>query len=537
MPTLEARARRAYRLLRGQPLLVQAVAAVAALSLVGGVVTVGAKGGGSDRTSALVAGEPGGGVGTQQPGAPFEQGPPGTTPAAPGEPGAPVGETPGLPGAGTFVGGGGGLTGPGGGVPAPIRLTASDRGVTAKTVKVVFPWFTQGPSDEATGTHTDIENQEDAIRAFVNDINAHGGILGRSIDPLVVPYNTLNTNDMVAKCEKWAKDDKVFAVVDGVGAWHSEHQLCLTQQNKTPLLSGWTTVSDWTKRGEPYLWWTGPTAEEIVDHTILWANRKGLLTRANQHEVAMAFSDRDVDKLVLKHMQAALKRLNLSIALEVIPFSPHSAQAALPGAITRLKGKGIKKLIGMLPFTTFASWLNHAEAQDFYPRYILSDFESGMVVAEALFGPAHPRSLHRAIGPVSLDLGVENNPAKFSAEEKRCAAIWAKAFPEEDPLGKAGVGMRWCQGVSVFTEGARRATLTNGGSLTRLNWAASMATIRDLPGAMTPSLSWAPGDYAGTEWMKIVEVRTSGCSEALDDDGNGACHIQVEPFARIKRFS
>ena len=41
-----------------------------------------------------------------------------------------------------------------------------------------------------------------------------------------------------------------FVVVNR-GAWEGDSQLCITQEGKTPMLSQWGTVTDWTTKASP----------------------------------------------------------------------------------------------------------------------------------------------------------------------------------------------------------------------------------------------------------------------------------------------
>ena len=59
--------------------------------------------------------------------------------------------------------------------------------------------------------------------------------------------------------------DPAFAVLDGLGAWEGDNQLCITQEGHTPMLAQWTTVTDWTQQAAPYLWWTGTDQTVLLD--------------------------------------------------------------------------------------------------------------------------------------------------------------------------------------------------------------------------------------------------------------------------------
>ena len=60
-----------------------------------------------------------------------------------------------------------------------------------------------------------------------------------------------------------------FAVLDGLGDWTGDDQLCITQEGHTPPRA-WTTVTDWTNEGSPYLWWTGPDQAAILQAVVNW---------------------------------------------------------------------------------------------------------------------------------------------------------------------------------------------------------------------------------------------------------------------------
>ena len=92
----------------------------------------------------------------------------------------------------------------------------------------------------------------------MNQINNAGGINGRKINPMIVQFDPTNDANMQSLCRQWTQGNPaVFAVVDGIGTWERDNQLCVTQQGQTPLISAWSTTTNWTNLGSPYLWWTG----------------------------------------------------------------------------------------------------------------------------------------------------------------------------------------------------------------------------------------------------------------------------------------
>jgi hypothetical protein len=301
------------------------------------------------------------------------------------------------------------------------------------------------------------------------------------------------------------------------------------------LVSGWSTVDDWTTRGAPYLWWTVPSANADIENLVLWAKQRGELTPSTR--IGVVATTRASDQLALGVMKSALDKAGLKLAVpaQVITYDRQQAVASATVAVGKMKGK-VDVLLPLLPFDTFAFWLQSAENQEFFPHYLLSDFEQELVVAEALLGMQYTKSLQHAHGPTFARLGTGGNledhyPAQYSPDEKRCTQIWLRAFPSAKALQVAGVNMRWCDSITLFLKAARRA----GPNLTRAGWAAAMASIHDEPTAMTPVMTFGPGRYAGPVAMKVVDTLTSGCKPPYDD-GDNTCTVQLEDYGPIRRF-
>jgi ABC-type branched-subunit amino acid transport system substrate-binding protein len=546
--------RRQVRLVREQPPVMRGLAAATALVLVAALGTVASRVGGHDeqRVTAANGQNPDGSPSTDgSVGTPGASGKGKTAKPKPGstsKPGAVI--TPGTPGS-TTPGSGpttpGVVTGPG--VPTPTYTAvpgpkptqpcthkATDQGVTGSSVKVVFPYFDLTAVLNITGGSDEtLENAKDAINAYVSEINAQGGIYCRKIDPIVTEFNPLNEADMDAKCRQWAEDDKVFAVVDS-DAWHSTHQLCLTQDHHIPLLTGLGLASEWTKRGAPYLWWASPTAEQTVDNWALWSKAHGHL---GSHKVGVIVSDKEEEKIGGARMVADLKRLGVAKPIyHVVPFDAAQAQPFIARAINDMSINGVDRLFMMLPFTTFATFLQAAESQDFYPKYMLSDYQSGLVTAEAVLGLQYAKSLEGAEGPSYIRLAVDEDPtlSNYAPAEKRCSAIWKKhTKPETPPAYHGGIAMRWCDHISQFALGLNLA----GPNPTRANWAQAMASIKAYPAAMSPTFTWGPGDYAGADLVSAYRVHTSvgpgKCTEKAAN-GDNTCHASLEPFGRFRVF-
>jgi hypothetical protein len=108
----------------------------------------------------------------------------------------------------------------------------SGTGVTDTAIKlgIVYPDLKAIP-----GLTIDHGDYEAAYKAIIADVNANGGINGRSIEPVFAPVNPIGTDPATAACVKLTEDDKVFAVV---GSFPTEGPGCYVTQHATAAVGG-----------------------------------------------------------------------------------------------------------------------------------------------------------------------------------------------------------------------------------------------------------------------------------------------------------
>ena len=108
-----------------------------------------------------------------------------------------------------------------GGSAVPVsQASTSSRGVSAKSINVVFPVVSLTSLAGKEGFASDVEygEQTKAIQLFVKQVNDQGGINGRTINPIITTFDPTNESDMRALCKTWTEGSPAaFAVVDGLG--------------------------------------------------------------------------------------------------------------------------------------------------------------------------------------------------------------------------------------------------------------------------------------------------------------------------------
>jgi hypothetical protein len=83
---------------------------------------------------------------------------------------------------------------------------------------------------------TDAE-QKQIYSAYIDNINAHGGINGRKIVPYFKFYTPLGTAGILSLCTSFAEDDNVFAVVGTFIDFSGDAQTCIANQKRRVLMT------------------------------------------------------------------------------------------------------------------------------------------------------------------------------------------------------------------------------------------------------------------------------------------------------------
>ena len=161
-------------------------------------------------------------------------------PAAPGTPGAPA--APAQPGA------------------RPAARTASDQGITPDAVKVGIFLIDFGRANDlgASVAGYDPATQERYARAFLDEINATGGIGGRRVVPVFRKVDILSLQSMRDACVSFGQTDRVFAVAQVLGVYGDPILVC-AQQQKLPFLSNDGAASSYYAQSRNYVITTQPS--------------------------------------------------------------------------------------------------------------------------------------------------------------------------------------------------------------------------------------------------------------------------------------
>ena len=213
---------------------------------------------------------------------------------------------------------------------------------------------------------------------------------------------------MRALCKDWTEGSPAaFAVLDGVGDWSGDNELCIAQEGHTPFLGQWTTVSNWTRQGSPYLWWTGPDDASILQAVVQWGHSTGLL--GGSRKVGIIAGDRASDQLALnQYLLPDLKRIGVQPVVETIAAQTSETAATNSDAsldVEKLRAAGVDSLIPLMPFNAFLPVLGAQTQQQYFPKLLLSDYEDSIETSLGLIPVPFQKALNGQEGVTTETLG------------------------------------------------------------------------------------------------------------------------------------
>jgi hypothetical protein len=403
--------------------------------------------------------------------------------------------------------------------PTPVtKASTSERGVTAHSINVVFPIISLTSVEGQFEVEEDAEfgEQIKAIHLFVNQINDAGGINGRTINPMIVQFDPADNTSIRALCKQWTEGNPpVFAVLDGVGTLEGDNQLCITQEGHTPMLAQWTTITDWTELGAPYLWWTGPDDAPVLSATVSWGLSSGRLGHGKK--VGVVVSDQASDQAALNYyLLPDLRKIGVTPEVETVAAdlgetAGTDSDATL--AVERLKADGVQSVIPLLPENAFLPYLGAETSQKYFPQLLLSDYQFGIEIALGLIPIPYEKALNGQEGVTTETLGGIDEPVPeaqggYDPGVRSCWTLWHKTYPQtpkgniNDFIEEQGPVQAWCQEIRLFAKAATMA----GRDLNRRTFVEAMSRITDFPGGFSPTLSYGPDKFFGPTEYRVVEV-------------------------------
>ena len=435
--------------------------------------------------------------------------------------------------------------------PSPVSsASTSSRGVTAHTINVVFPEVSLNSLAGREGFAEDAEygEQSKAIELFVKQINDSGGIDGRKINPIITTFDPTNETEMRALCKTWTEGSPAaFAVLDGIGDWTGDDELCITQEGHTPFIGAWTTVTNWTNEGSPYLWWTGPDQTNILQAVVDWGRSDHLI--GGSIKVGVIAGNGASDQVALDdYLLPDLRKAGITPVVRTINADPDDTAATdsqAPLVIQQLHSDGITSVIPLIPFNVFFPVLQAETEQEYYPKLLLSDYNGSIESSLGLLPIPYAKALNGQEGVTTETLGGIDSPRPesqggYNTGVRKCWTVWHKAYPQTPPgnmndfIEEQGPIAGWCQVIALFAAAAKNA----GPDLNRRTFVTAMSKITDFPGTWANVLSYGPDKRYGPTGYQVVKLRVNSppsplCKTTPGRPPPATCWVSVQPYAPL----
>ena len=425
------------------------------------------------------------------------------------------------------------------------QASTSDRGVSKTAINVVFPVVAVNSLAGKEGFATDKEFNEQtaAIHLYVNQINNGGGIGGRKINPIIAQFDPLNDANMQALCRQWTEGSPAaFAVVDGIGTWIEGNQLCVAQQGQTPLISAWSTTSNWTTLGSPYLWWTGADMSPVLAATVQWGLSSGRLGHGTK--VGVVVSDQAADQAALNsYLLPDLKKAGITPLVETVAGSTAqtgatNSQAQL--AVEKFKAAGVQSVFPLIPENAFFPYIGAENSQQYFPKLLLSDYQSTVEVALGLIPVPYEAALNGQEGVTTETLGGfddarPQSQGGYDPGVRSCYKTWHAYHPKPIPgtesyyIEEQGPIQAWCGAIRLFATAAKNA----GPNLNRRTFVEALSKITNYPGTLSPVWSFGSNKFYGPTQYQVVKIHnnvppSSQCKLKTNHKPQGTCWVTVQ---------
>lgn len=402
--------------------------------------------------------------------------------------------------------------------------TASDRGVTEDEIRLGI-LHTADTFFAATGSST--KSVDQVIAPFIAELNAGGGINGRTVVPRISTYDPLSPDSMKAACVEQAEDHQVFASIAQVG-FYGDAEICMATKEVPLLTNNNSTAKTNVERERGWVRQTNQNKDRNIKNWIDWMIDTGLLRPDVRTGVLFVDvpEDRDlVNEVVLPYLRSkgmpspVVATLSSSIAQ-----TPAEAQAA----VLRFNSERVQLVLPFVSFLRMLIFTQQADAFSYRPQYSVSDF--GLLATDAMAGMP-PSQWEGVTGITVLPTGIDP-PGELPSSPafRECHDAYRRHGGElaphpDDPARKDGVEvanmMHYCQHIALWADVARRAGLNP----TRRSFLTAVDETGTWSHRVTLSerLTFGPGKLDGADLYAVVRWQPRCTSD-------GGCYRQIEGF-------
>jgi hypothetical protein len=371
---------------------------------------------------------------------------------------------------------------------------------TLPATKIAFPYVNWQAVLQAGFPSKYRTDDPQQIMAFVGWANAHGGIAGHKIDPVLLKVDNLDVNAQHAACLQFTQQDKAFMVMDVTALTDPGAESCVTQAHKTPMTSIYAYYNSNYHAEFPYLMSPEGTSDENAANLIAGGKADGFFKISGKLGILRTGCDPasvwNGPKGYYAQLAAAgVPQSNISTYTTQCNNTGVSTEA--PAAVLQMKEASVTHILGMsgnleIPVTSIAV------KQGYHPQWLIGDYESVMQNYALL----NPGAIDGAYGVSAVVQDYSKDPGA-----KLCDAVLTGAgLPGLRTPGQDLVAGYLCE---TMVDAVQIGKLVKG-SLTAQSYTSAAQTAGNLFSAQTEGITYGKGDLLGNDKVALVRF-SKGC--------------------------
>ena len=384
------------------------------------------------------------------------------------------------------------------GTDGPVAIVpagADTPGVTDDTITVSFIITDTTAVAAAFGWEVPTEgNREAQVAALVEDINARGGVAGRTIDAKVHVFNAITDGPVAeeALCNAITQDDQAFAVVM-TGQFQENARPCYANA-KTLMFDATLYPVDDAGFDElaPYLW-----SPFLPSYDNLTAGMASSLTDSGwfgSGTVGVISIDSDLSRRAYEQeFVPVLDAAGVEVASfnTIDPTDGRAFETGLLQAIVNFKEANVDRVVAIGGSRLISWFMNTAITQNFEPQYAVSSYDSPDFNIFN-YGPQMVGATGISILP-GTDVADDQWPFPANDAEAACVDVFSAAGLAIDDRATVRTGLMFCDALQLLAAAGDGATEISAAGFGESMWALDTS----FEAASVYSVQFERGQYAG----------------------------------------
>lgn len=337
-------------------------------------------------------------------------------------------------------------------------------------------------------------------------------IHGRDLEFVYRKFSILGSDEQIAACNGFAKDDNVSMVI-ATRSFEAGGG-CLADRFQIPILEMGTNIIDRDyEQRDPYQITVRTSMSRQARNLPHFAEEHGLL---EGRTIGLYSFDDAITNDMVENFQSELGELGQEVAVHV------KTESTLPSpqdevAVQRFRDADVDLAVMFVGTVPLSNFLRTAEGQGYNPDFI--DLDYGDHTADASAGTFPAAVYDGALAMTQTRTGQVTGTGELTEKAEDCLSNYERFAGTEisrEPPESAELAniLQVCDIAEVFRLGLEGA----GEELTAESFAAGVESIDDLELAAHGNASYGPGRHYGVEEFRTIEYQADcGCWSAVGD--------------------